>query len=242
MTEEISINAQGSGKTMIIIIVFMAFLSVAVYSFMIYNDLRAGRSLDSDLKEENIIARDLSSLMSEANNLLMAGKEKQALMIYDDLLKRDPKNEQALLEAGIAAIEIKEIDIASERFSQVLKLAGNNPEGTSALRVAAANYYLGKIFSDAGKNDLAIAAFKKSLELDKVNAETLVALADEELKNDKTAEASQHLEMAVKLDPNYLQAYPLLENAYSKTGDQAKTLENRKAYNAAKARLKKTNE
>lgn len=206
--------------------------SILMYAWIFYGQNLVGSK--SKLKQEEIIAQDISSLMIQAETLLASGKDREALDVYDALLKRDPKNEQVLLMSGVIAFQLENFDKASERLSAVVKSTGEKPAGPSKMRAARAHFLLGRIFLRQKKESLAASAFKKSLELDTVNAETLTALADIELAKKRNEEAIKYLELATRVDPGFLEAFVLLEKAYLAVGDQEKAKEAKSWANSIK--------
>lgn len=186
----------------------------------IYYSYEKSSTRTQEMKQENIIARDISALMTEGHSLLVNEDYVQAEKVFGILLQRDPKNKRALLESGIAAYHQKKMDSSSGKFSKVVELAGKEPRGSDIILVSAAHYYLGLIFQSEKKPELALIAFKKALSYDAGNSDILIAEAKIEIERNHNTEALALLKDAVQLQPRSRESYELLERVYSAIGDK----------------------
>jgi tetratricopeptide (TPR) repeat protein len=81
----------------------------------------------------------------------------EGIGILKGILKEDPKNETAMYQLGILALQSGQNDKAVVRFEELIKLYPGN---------ANAHYYLGVGYANIGKKEKAIASLEKAKELE----------------------------------------------------------------------------
>ena len=89
---------------------------------------------------------------------ILEGEYERAILDFDRVIELDPTNAQAFHMRGFAyAVHVQNFDKAIEDFDTVLHLEPDN---------AAAYYYRGVVHELRGDTDLAIADYRRTLELD----------------------------------------------------------------------------
>jgi protein O-GlcNAc transferase len=86
-------------------------------------------------------------------------------------------------------------------------------------------YFLGIIYGQLGKHDLAIEYIRKSLQINKNNADAYLALSMALQIKGLTDEAASNGEEAIRLDPNNAVAFGSLGNIFRAKGDPDKAME-----------------
>jgi len=66
-------------------------------------------------------SQKIDVLLKKADSLVTAGKNKEALTIYTNILKSDPKNEKALRERGRLYFDMEKYDEAEKIIEKRLK-------------------------------------------------------------------------------------------------------------------------
>jgi tetratricopeptide (TPR) repeat protein len=94
----------------------------------------AAASLDSshalnpvEAESKKVVARSADPALKQASQLLEANQPSRALELLEPLLKRDPKNPDLLLLAGLAAYRADQARTALDYWKQSLDLAPNSP-------------------------------------------------------------------------------------------------------------------
>jgi tetratricopeptide (TPR) repeat protein len=131
----------------------------------------------------------------EKAGLILAGvysgldKEKEARVVYQQLIKQNPKNEDACVFLSKAYAIAKE---NAKAFNQLAACAKADPKN------GMYDFYAGKIHLDAGNNKAALASFKKAIGRQPGNTQAVNALGVyfEENENFKEAAAlyKKHLD------------------------------------------------
>jgi tetratricopeptide (TPR) repeat protein len=94
----------------------------------------AAASLDSsralnpvEAESKKVVARSTDPALKQASQLLETNQPSRALELLEPLLKRDPKNPDLLLLAGLAAYRADQARTALDYWKQSLELAPNGP-------------------------------------------------------------------------------------------------------------------
>lgn len=106
----------------------------------------------------------ISTDLEKAVDLHQRGHLDAATAKYLSVLKKDPKNSNAINNLGAIYFETANLKLALDFFSQAVNLS---PRDLGAL------YNLGRVFQEMEKWDEAIAAYKKALRIDRKNVATL---------------------------------------------------------------------
>jgi Tfp pilus assembly protein PilF len=156
----------------------------------------------------------------DAEALETQGKWSDAEAEYREVLKKDPQAAgihyriaRLLLSAppegaqGDAHVDVKAA--ARHELEEELKIDANN---------AGAEYVLGELARQEGKDAVAIEHFSQATKLDAGFADAFVGLGRTLLNSNRAADAIQPLETAVKLEPSSPIAHFSLATAYSRSG------------------------
>ncbi|MBN1854139.1 MAG: sulfatase-like hydrolase/transferase [Pirellulales bacterium] len=156
--------------------------------------------------------KDNSVFASKATLLLNFNKIKEAEAIYQQILKEEPENTEAML--GLARISYLQgdADAAIEKLQEIIKL---NP-GTAG---PIANNQIGMIHLHAGRYDEARQAYQSSLKIDGLNGQAHDGIANVLLAEEKYEEAMDHLQLALRFNPVQLDAMASLGGLYRKKGE-----------------------
>jgi Tfp pilus assembly protein PilF len=188
------------------------YLSVHVFSEL---SIRASRKLMVSAPS----AYQVHELNAEA--LETQGKWSDAEAEYREVLKRDPQ--VAGIHYRIARLLLSAPpDPAAKSDAQAAAKVAARRELEEELKIdprnAGAEYVLGELDRQDGKEAAAVDHFGRATKLDAGFADAFIGLGRTLLTGSRAADAIQPLETAVKLDPDSALAHFSLATAYSRTG------------------------
>jgi predicted O-linked N-acetylglucosamine transferase (SPINDLY family) len=185
----------------------------------------------------------ISRLIQEAIKLHQSGHLPQAEALYQQILKIEPNNSEALNLLGVIAHQVGRDEIAVELIKMAIRLKPSAPsyysnlgsalQGLGKLDEARNNYHkalllqpdlveaqnnLGNVLRDQGKNDEAIDHFRKALKLKPDYAEVHNNLGLLLLTLNRLPLAIEHLQKALKHNPAYAEAHNSLGLALQAQG------------------------
>jgi Tfp pilus assembly protein PilF len=175
-----------------------------------------------------------------AEALETQGKWSDAEAEYREVLKKDPQlpgmhyRIARVLLSGPPAAGATNADAkaaARRELEEELKIDPNN---------AGAEYVLGELARQDGKDATAIDHFGRATKLDAGFVDAFVGLGRTLLTDDRAADAIQPLEAAVKLDPDSPIAHFNLATAYSRTGRKEDAAREFNLLKQASEKLKQT--
>jgi Tfp pilus assembly protein PilF len=174
-----------------------------------------------------------------AEALETQGKWSDAEAEYRDVLKKDPRlpgihyRIARLLLSGPPSASTNADAKASARgeLEEELKIDPNN---------AGAEYVLGELARQDGRDQAAIEHFSRAASLDAGFVDAFVGLGRTLLTGDRAADAIAPLETAVKLDPDSPIAHFNLATAYSRTGRKEDAAREFNLLKLASEKLKQT--
>jgi|HubBroStandDraft_4_1064222.scaffolds.fasta_scaffold37035_2 Tfp pilus assembly protein PilF len=169
------------------------------------------------------------------------GKWSDAEAEYREVLKRDPqlpgihyRIARLLLSAPpTSATNADAKAAARHELEEELKIDPNN---------AGAEYVLGELARQDGKDPEAIEHFNRAAKLDAGFADAFIGLGRTLLTDNRAADAIAPLETAVKLDPDSPIAHFNLATAYSRTGRKEDAAREFNRLKLASEKLKQTKE
>jgi Tfp pilus assembly protein PilF len=202
------------------------FLQVHVFSDL---SIRASQ----DLLHYSPSSYQVHELNAEA--METQGKWSDAEGEYREVLKRNPQlpgihyRIARLLLSGPPAADAKAR--ARGELEEEIKIDPNN---------AGAEYVLGELARQDGKDKEAIEHFTRATKLDAGFEDAFIGLGRTLLTDDRAADAIAPLEAAVKLDPDSPIAHFNLATAYSRTGRKNEATREFNALKVASEKLKQT--
>lgn len=160
-----------------------------------------------DLEQSRLVLEKIYLKKKEEKvGLILAGvytgvdKEEDARKIYLQILKQNPRSEDACIFLSKSYAMDKQVNKALDQLNRCAK---QNPKN------GMFDYYIGKIFVDQGKLDRAIAAFKKSQSRQPRLGQAVAALGI-------IYEEQEKLDQAVALYGKHLKKHPLDTNILSR--------------------------
>ena len=124
--------------------------------------------------------------------IFVAAKEyDKAVATYNDALKVDPKNRDALLYLGVTLAEVGKV---KDGVAQLEKLVKLKESSESNIDQGVAFYYLAKIQDQSGSRDQAIKAYQQALKKRPSFAKAALALSDIYAARNEHSKATRVLE------------------------------------------------
>jgi arylsulfatase A-like enzyme/Tfp pilus assembly protein PilF len=139
---------------------------------------------------------DPDVLISDGMALAALGHRSEALAVFDRVLKLDPGNALALVDAGTVQLMSGELDRAREAFTAAIAADPG---------VARAHNGLGVVAAQQGHTDQAVSSWKRAVELDPHDYQTLFNLGATLREQGRGAEARRYLEAYLETAPANLE-------------------------------------
>jgi tetratricopeptide (TPR) repeat protein len=160
--------------------------------------------------------------ISRAINLIDNGSVQEAISVLDGVLKKDPRNEQALVElAMINLLDLKQPEAAMGYLQRVVEVNPRNQIVMSELV---------SLFEEQGRVDDGITFMAEVFQKNPESTELAFGIGQMLSLQGRDSEAIQYLEKAAASPDNYVRANRELGEAYTRSGDAEKAIE---AYNRA---------
>ncbi|MGB9596734.1 MAG: tetratricopeptide repeat protein, partial [Candidatus Poribacteria bacterium] len=157
------------------------------------------------------IKRNLSALYwDQAHHLVSIGKHKEALNAYIEFIRLNPENEDGYNNLGAVYSRLGDNRSAIIVLKQALKIAPNSEDIKTNLAIAHQRYGIELI--QQRFYSLAIDEFHKSLEFLQNEPDIYALLAMAYEKMGKLDEASEYVDLAIKIDPNNETAKKIIWN------------------------------
>ena len=153
-----------------------------------------------------------SALLAEGLKQHHAGQFDEANRLYEEALKIDPDNADALQLSGLLALHKGDPTAALERLDRAIALDGD---------IAKYHSNRGVALMALGKLDEAEAAYRAAMERDDTeDADYAYNLGDALARQGKTQQAVQALTRAIDQDENFAEAYFNRGRLYQTLGDK----------------------
>jgi protein O-GlcNAc transferase len=153
--------------------------------------------------------RQIPAMVREATGHLEAGRQSEALALFEQALRATPHDCGALFDFGSLALRLGDADRAVTYLRQAIERSGNVP---------AYHLQLGNAFLALGRLDEAADAVRRSLELAPQNAGAHCNLGCILVRQGDSAGAIPHLERAIAIDPRLAMAHQNLGSALFRQG------------------------
>jgi len=152
----------------------------------------------------------LGEIYSESDN------QAEAIAAYEKSLSNDKDLTEIYVPLGILYYQAGDIVKAEGLLTKALAAAPNNAE---------TQYFLGLVRQSQNQNDAALAAFRRSSELDATYPDAFFWLGEMLMRTKKPAEAVAEFKKANDLKPNYYDAIVGLGQAYYEIGNYPSAIE-----------------
>ena len=163
--------------------------------------LNEARSYNEKIKPHT---NNIQITINEAIILKEEQRYEEALKIYEDLIKKYPNEINFYVSKGFILNQIKKYDEAIESYINAIELDNN---------YYPAIYNLGITYNNNQQYVEAIHYLKKSLEINKSNADGWLTLAAAQVKEDLINDARESIDKAASID-NYHHIDVLIEAKY----------------------------
>ena len=130
-----------------------------------------------------------------ANAQLGLGNMAQAKALFEQVLKKNPDVNDALLGLARIAVAEQQLDVATKLIEHALE---KNPDAIDSLR------FNGDLLRMQGKNDAALLSYSKILKLKQDNIQAHIDIANLSIQIGKFADAKVAIDAARKIAPNHL--------------------------------------
>jgi tetratricopeptide (TPR) repeat protein len=146
------------------------------------------------------------SLVTKANELLASGKYPEAAAIFEDAIRAEPQNTDAMLGLGFAREREKKFTQAEAALKKCLQVDPQN---------AGAAFQLGVTYFKQERFDDAMTSFEKGLTLNPKNAMGRHYLGIIATKKNFRERAEREFKSALAIDPSYGEAHYNLAVLYA---------------------------
>jgi len=151
-------------------------------------------------------ANPLNSLLSKASEAFAAKKFTESASLYEDALRADPKNTEALVGLGYSREREQKYEQAETALKKCLLLDPKNE---------LAAFHLGITYFKQEKWNDALAAFEKNVAVNTKNARSHHYLGIISNKLNFLSRAEREFKTAIAIDPNYGEAHFNLAVVYA---------------------------
>ncbi len=210
---------------MIVVLVVGVPLIGALYFFDQYRD--PGPTLDQRTiaAAEALVRRQpnlVSARIALADAYARAGRPRDAVTQYGEVLREQPTHVAALLGRAAAYEQLGDLDAAAKDYQAEVDAAGNGEMARVDPQLEAAYYGLGAIALKRGDAAQAAVLLDKALAIQPTDADALYLFASARLALGDARSAIEPLRDAVALVPTgWREPYDALSQAYAKQGDAA---------------------
>jgi pentatricopeptide repeat protein len=183
------------------------------------------------------------ALFQRGNSLIKAGEFSEALQVFRELIKRDPRPYKPYVFLGVCYAELGNQEQALLQYKEALRRNTNDP---LTYRLISGSYFalsdfvnavgaartlvrlrpdsesyavLGSALAMRGQYDAAITASKESLRLNPTNATAYITISYALIRLDRNQEAIDAGSKAAQIDPKLALAYINIGYAKNEIGD-----------------------
>ncbi|HEU5179729.1 MAG TPA: tetratricopeptide repeat protein [Candidatus Polarisedimenticolia bacterium] len=153
-----------------------------------------------------------SHTVTEAVDLIKAGKNEEAIPILKEFLEKSPENAPIQFTLGKAYINAKQYDAAVAPLQKSLQLKPDQP---------GAHFYLGIAYSQMGQDADALKEFEAEIPISPEQDSAYSNAASLYDKAGNTDKALEYYKKAVEIAPQRPELHASLANIYEKKGDKA---------------------
>ena len=147
---------------------------------------------------DNALAIQAGLKLNEAVALHQQGRLQEAVTVYSDVLKIQPKHFDAIHLLGVIASEFRNYQLAADLIAQAISINPNN---------ADAYFNRGNALKELNHLDAAVASYEKAIKLKPNYASACNNRGITLHKLNRFDAAVSSYDKAVRIDPNYAEAY-----------------------------------
>jgi tetratricopeptide (TPR) repeat protein len=140
-------------------------------------------------------AQSIDNSLRLGTEAIRAGRVIEAEKYFQDAVKADPENPQALMELGVAELRLGKPESASDLLSRAVARSPG---------LQGANLFLGIAYAQMHQVDQCVAALKREVELNPKNAQAYMWMGVVELQDGHPEKATDPLDRAAELAPDDL--------------------------------------
>ena len=198
-------------------------LTVAYYWQRYYHPTVAVVDRDIAAVEEQIHRQpqDVALRLSAAYLYVEKGRFDEAINQGQAVLQVSPDDFRALQLIGMAYLSKQDRAQAITYFERAVALNKDNPMAKASRQLASLHFYLGRAYLEDSRVDEAIGELSAAVDSDSTNADALQLLGDALLAKGDSAGAIGPYQRALRLVPDFGEAYGGLARAYDLAGDAA---------------------
>ncbi len=156
---------------------------------------------------------EFSNLVNEANAALKRKKIQEAIKLFDDALKLNPKSIEVCSKLGSLSFQVGDLDNSINYFKKTSLL---DPKSS----LAYSN--LGIIYSKLNNQDLALENYLKACEIDPKNFIVNYNLANHYFSNNDDKNAEKYYQLSIELNPQHFYPYNNLFQLYDRSNNLEK--------------------
>jgi len=150
-----------------------------------------------------------------AEYYLTKGMYPDALEQANQVLNAFPDSQGAMLVAGIAAVRMNKPEEALEPLEKFVSLRKDNPMANTDTALETAYYFLGESYMTLNRPQDAIPVLEGALVINRTDADALYLLGQAYQATGRPEEALEQYHKAVRLVPDFTEAYTAMIEAYS---------------------------
>jgi tetratricopeptide (TPR) repeat protein len=162
--------------------------------------------------------QNVEARVALAEVYLSAGQAQKALEQADQVLAKYPENHGALLIAGVAHVRLGQPEAAVEPLQRFVALRRDGPMAQADKALEAAYYFLGESYMKLNRPAEAIPVLEAALVISPADADALYQAGLAYQATGQPEAALERYHKAVRLVPDFAEAYSGMVQAYSDTG------------------------
>ena len=225
MAPRVSISTEGLWRALwylsgALAVLVMAFASYYVWDRYIHPDEQPAAEASVAQMEEAILhdPSDPNLRVALAEAYLVTGQYQDALSQAEQVMTLYPEHEGALLIAGLTAARLDRPGAALAPLERFVAKRQDSPMARADMALEAAYYFLGESYLKLGRPGEAIPVLEAALEIDAVDADALYQAGLAYRATGQLETALQRYHDAVRLVPDFAEAYRGMGEIYDAMG------------------------
>ena len=153
---------------------------------------------------------EFSNLVNMANAAIKSNKINEAIKLFNDALKLNPKSYEVCSKLGLLSFQAGDLDNSINYFKRTLLL-------DSKSSLAYSN--LGLVYSKLNNQDLAYENYLKAYEIDPKNFIVNYNLANHFFSNNDDKNAEKYYQLSIEINPQHFYPYNNLFQLYDRSNN-----------------------